>query len=486
MGQTVSRRRLLQGSVAGAVVLGFDLRTRSWVTEASASPGLARVPALAGELLTDEATKATFGDDFGHIVQRTPFAVLKPGSVQDIVKMVKFARSHGLKVAMRGHGHSCLGQAQAEGGIIVDSEVLNTIHRIDGDSAEVDPGVSWAQLLEATVQRGLTPPVLTDFQELTVGGTLSVGGLGGTTHRYGLQIDNVLRLHVVTGTGERVVCSPRVRPDLFNAVLAGLGQCGIIVRATVKLIPAPTHAQVYSLYYDDLHAYVRDQETLLAQRRFEYLQGQVVPNASGDGWRYMIEAGSYFSPPSASDTRSLLSGLSDDVASRQIAQHTYQVWQHRLDPLLAFLRQAGLWNLPHPWITVYVPSSRVRDYIAPFVANLTPADTGMGPVLLYPVNTAPMNRPLYPLPAEPVAWHLSILRTASDAASLQAMLASNRALYDQARAMGGSRYSIGAIPDFTPADWQAHFGSAWNAFANAKRRFDPDNILAPGQGIFAS
>ncbi|MGA9521275.1 MAG: oxidoreductase, partial [Myxococcaceae bacterium] len=97
----------------------------------------------------------------------------------------------------------------------------------------------------------------------------------------------------------------------------------------------------------------------------------------------------------------------------------------------------------------------------------------------------PMNRPLYPLPAESVAWHLSILRTASDAASLQAMLASNRALYDQARVMGGTRYSIGAIPDFTPADWQSHFGPAWNAFEDAKRRFDPDNILAPGQGIFS-
>ena len=485
MGQTVSRRRLLQGSVAGAVVLGFDLRTRSWVTEASASPGHAGIPSLVGQLLTDEATKAAFGDDFGHIVHRTPFAVLKPGSVQDIVKMVKFARRHGLKVAMRGHGHSCLGQAQAEGGIIVDSEVLNTIHRIDGDAAVVDPGVSWAQLLAATLAQGLTPPVLTDFQELTVGGTLSVGGLGGTTHRHGLQIDQVLQLQVVTGRGDKVVCSPRVRPDLFNAVLAGLGQCGIIVRATVKLVPAPTHAQAYSLYYDDLDAYVRDQETLLAQRRFEYLQGQVVPNASGSGWRYMVEAVSYFTPPAAPDATALLAGLSDDVASRQVALHTYQAWQHRLDAGLAFLRQVGLWDLPHPWLTVYVPSSRVRDYIAPFIANLTPADTGMGPVLLYPVNTAPMNRPLYPLPAESVAWHLSILRTASDAASLQAMLASNRALYDQARAMGGTRYSIGAIPDFTPADWQSHFGPAWNAFEDAKRRFDPDNILAPGQGIFS-
>lgn len=64
------------------------------------------------------------------------------------------------------------------------------------------------------------------------------------------------------------------------------------------------------------------------------------------------------------------------------------------------------------------------------------------------------------------------------------MLAQNRALYDQAVALGGKPYVIGAIPNFTHADWQQHFQPEWNFLVNAKKHFDPDNVLTPGQGIF--
>ena len=64
------------------------------------------------------------------------------------------------------------------------------------------------------------------------------------------------------------------------------------------------------------------------------------------------------------------------------------------------------------------------------------------------------------------------------------MLAGNRTLYDQAVAVGGTRYIIGAIPGFTQADWRAHFGPQWDNFRRAKQQFDPDNVLTPGQGMF--
>jgi hypothetical protein len=57
-------------------------------------------------------------------------------------------------------------------------------------------------------------------------------------------------------------------------------------------------------------------------------------------------------------------------------------------------------------------------------------------------------------------------------------------MYDRAVAVGGTRYSIGAIPDFTQADWRRHFGAVWDFLVAAKRRFDPDNVLTPGQGMF--
>ncbi len=68
---------------------------------------------------------------------------------------------------------------------------------------------------------------------------LSNTGVGGQTFRYGPQINNVPQLEVVTGKGEIVTCSAGKQPELFFAVLGGLGQFGIINKARIFLAPAP-------------------------------------------------------------------------------------------------------------------------------------------------------------------------------------------------------------------------------------------------------
>jgi FAD/FMN-containing dehydrogenase len=63
------------------------------------------------------------------------------------------------------------------------------------------------------------------------------------------------------------------------------------------------------------------------------------------------------------------------------------------------------------------------------------------------------------------------------------MLARNRRLFEKAREAGGTRYPIGAL-EFDRRDWIRQYGLLWPAFVERKRRFDPDNILSPGSGIF--
>lgn len=96
--------------------------------------------------------------------------------------------------------------------------------------------------------------VATGGADLSVGGALSVGGIGATTHRYGMQTDNVRELDVVTGDGEILTCSPEMNSDLFNSVRAGLGQFGIITSATLALVPAPDRARMYVPSYPDLES----------------------------------------------------------------------------------------------------------------------------------------------------------------------------------------------------------------------------------------
>ncbi|MBN9164295.1 MAG: hypothetical protein J0I07_25250, partial [Myxococcales bacterium] len=78
---------------------------------------------------------------------------------------------------------------------------------------------------------------------------------------------------------------------------------------------------------------------------------------------------------------------------------------------------------------------------------------------------------------------LRVLGGPNDPATLNAMVAHNRALYDQVVRVGGTRYSIGSIP-FSRHDWQQHFRPRWGLLVSSKRRFDPDNVLTPGQAIF--
>lgn len=185
----------------------------------------------------------------------------------------------------------------------------------------------------------------------------------------------------------------------------------------------------------------------------------------------------------------MLADLHDQRAEAQIVPRTYRDFAFRIDPIIAFIKSIGRWTTAHPWISLFIPASQTATFIGNLVATLTPDDLGalapgvIGPALLYPFTTSLTQQRLFRVPDEPSAFHLSLLRF-PDPAQASAMLAQNRALYDSVVAVGGKRYVIGAIPDFTPPDWEQHFGPAWDFLVEAKNRFDPDNVLTPGQGIF--
>jgi FAD/FMN-containing dehydrogenase len=494
-----NRRHFLKGLAAGStLVLGWNPLRGLWITEAqTADPDepFVSLPPLDGTVHTDPATLQDFSEDFGRLQFRQPMAVLRPGSIHDIVMIIRFARQHQLKVAMNGQAgpddqresHSQFGQAQVQAGIVIDVKPLSTIHAIDDNAgvADVDAGVRWSDLFDAAEAFGLAPAVMTDYLHLSIGGTLSVGGIGGHIQKHGIQADNVLELQVVTGAGDLVTCSPSQHRRLFMAVLAGCGQVALIVRAKIRLLPVKPNALVFSLFYDDLATYVEDQTLLVHDGRFDHQGGQLSWREDNTGWRYMIEVVKYFTPPDVPDAEALLAGLRDDRSSATIVPLSFREWQFRVDAFVAFLQDVGAWNTPHPWVSLWVPGSQTVAFMGDLVARLTPDDLGFGVALFYPINTHQVSARLFRLPSEPIVFLLSLLRfPPDDPAVLATMLADNRRIYDDVVDHGGTRYVIGAIPDFTCQDWQRHFQLVWEFFASSKRRYDPDNVLTPGWGIF--
>ncbi|WP_380282080.1 FAD-binding protein [Kitasatospora purpeofusca] len=494
------RRSVIVG--AAATVIGWNTVGRSWAVEAptEAAPGaapadaaLAALPRLEGTLVADAGTLARFGGDFGHLVTAAPRAVLRPGSVRDVATLVGFAHRHRIPVAMNGQSgtgsaaelesHSSYGQAAARGGVAIDARGLDRIVRISPGRAVVEAGVTWAQLTDAALAQGWMPPSLTDYLHLSVGGTLSVGGIGGGVQRHGFQVDTVESVDVVTGTGELVTASASANRELFEAVLGGGGQYGIIVRATLRLVRARERALVLNLFYDDLAAYLADQEKLMRERRFDLHVGDVSRNAAGTGWRYKVEGVVHYDGAAAPDRAKLVRGLRCVAADTTFADQTAREYAFRVDGFAGYLKGAGLWSQPKPWLSLFLPASTTETFMREATALLTPEDLGAGLLLFYPFRTSVFTRPMTVMPKEPVGFHFDLLSFPFPGADHAAALRRNRRLHDLAVRLGGKRYLIGAIPDVTPSEWRRHYGAQWGRAVAAKHRFDPAGILTPGQGI---
>jgi cytokinin dehydrogenase len=184
------RTVLLTGLAAASVAVGTAATEGTFAAPSRELP----LPPLDGELRFDKTSRIAAADDFGHIVHRTPKGVLLPGSDQDVAATIRWAGGLGRKIAPQGQSHSVYGRAQVRAGIVIDMTQLRTVHDVQHDRVVVDAGAKWSEVLAATLPQGFSPPVLTDYLELSVGGTLVVGGIGGTTSQYGMQSDNVLEL----------------------------------------------------------------------------------------------------------------------------------------------------------------------------------------------------------------------------------------------------------------------------------------------------
>jgi hypothetical protein len=394
-------------------------------------------------LSTDEVDLARVASDFGHHVHRRPLGVVRPRDAACVAATVRFARQAGIAVVARGAGHSVEGQAQTRDGIVVEMAALGGVGAVEPDRVDVDAGAPWSRVLAATLPRGLAPPVLTDHLELTVGGTLSAGGFGAASHRYGSQADNVYELDVVTPAGDVVTCSPDRAGGLFDAVRGTQGEHGIITRATVALAPVPRSVRRFRLDYADLGAFLADQARLAGTGRFDHLLGHV-RYADGVGWHYQLEAAVAGTPAERPDDRILLGDLAYEPGGAAAETMDIGAFYFRYAAATAALRAQGLWRHPHPRCTLLLPGRHAHALLAGALADLGPDDVGAGGgLLVYPIPTARLAAPNVSRAADPISVVCSLLRTAppGDAAALDRMRRHNEALRAVVARAGGADYA---------------------------------------------
>jgi FAD binding domain/Berberine and berberine like len=174
------------------------------------------------------------------MIDKYPALIVQCADVADVISAVQFARSQRLEVAVRGGGHSFAGNGTCDGGIVIDLAHMkrvqvNPVKR----TAWVQAGLTLGEFIRQTQAFGLATPVGTASETGLSGLTLG-GGTGWLMGKYGLTIDNLLSVEVVTADGRVLKASISEHPELFWAVRGGGGNFGIVTGFEFQLHPVST------------------------------------------------------------------------------------------------------------------------------------------------------------------------------------------------------------------------------------------------------
>ncbi|BAT76819.1 hypothetical protein VIGAN_01487700 [Vigna angularis var. angularis] len=479
------------------------------------------------KLIRDPVTLSLASTDFGHIVHDNPFAIFSPSSISDISLLINFSNSLAIPftIAPRGQAHSVNGQAMANDGVVVNMTELNGFRngagivvvsdgRTNAPYADVGGEQIWIDVLHATLEHGLTPLSWTDYLFLSVGGTLSNAGISGQSFRFGPQISNVHELDVVTGKGDLVTCSSEKNSELFYAVLGGLGQFGIITRARIALGPAPTRVKWLRLLYNDFSAFSADQEHLISLNgrndtiAADYVEGFLLLNQppldlssfpapdqpritsllTQYGIIYIIELVKYYDNSTQQhvdeDVKVLVEGLKFVPTFMFEKDASYEEFLNRVHTDELFLTSQGLWDVPHPWLNLFVPGSRISDFDeGVFKGIILKQNITAGVAIIYPMNRSKWNDKMSAVtPNEDVFYTVSLLHsTGFD--KVEEFQAQNQRILKFCED-AGIKIKQYLPQNKTRNEWIKQFGSKWKTFQVRKNQFDPNRILSPGQRIF--
>lgn len=166
-----------------------------------------------------------------------PALVVQPSDAADVQKAVSFAREHNLLLAVKCGGHSHSGQSSCDRGMQIDLKDLRGV-TVDaaGRRASVKGGTLLGQVDREAMAQGMVTPLGT-VSHTGVGGLTLGGGFGRIARRYGMAIDNLNSMDVVTADGQLRHASSRENPDLFWGLRGGSGNFGVVTNFEFKLHP---------------------------------------------------------------------------------------------------------------------------------------------------------------------------------------------------------------------------------------------------------
>ncbi|MFF8732823.1 FAD-binding protein [Streptomyces sp. NPDC015171] len=217
------------------------------------SKARAALAALRGDLTGDVFAPGDPGYDearavFNGMIDRRPAVIARCAVAADVVRAVRFGRELDLPIAVRGGGHGVAGTALGDGALVVD---LRPMHRVTvdpaGEAVRIEGGATMRHLDRATQPYALAT---TGARSSTtgVGGFVLGGGTGWLDRAFGLAVDNLLGVELVTADAEQVHANADENPELFWALHGGGGNFGIATALTLELHELPEFSVALLLY----------------------------------------------------------------------------------------------------------------------------------------------------------------------------------------------------------------------------------------------
>jgi len=456
--------RALAAVAAAARKAGVEVRA-----DPATYPGL-RDP-RAGDLVARYDFRESPCVDYARTHEAIPRLWLRPGDRAGLAACLRALAAAEVPFKARGGGHSSGGQVLIEAGAVIDLGGLGRILADDprGETITVEGGCTWLSLFEYLHRLGRRPRVLTDNLRTTVAGTLSVGGFGDASHRFGLQADDVTALEIMTLDGETHEVGPG--QALFDYSLCGRGQLGVVVGATLRTRRIPARLRARIVTFATIDGYCAAAQEAARRGYFDFFRARLEWVGSAAVRAVVGVLGPQDRP--AMETWSYPGFAPDEVSTAE----DLDLFEHlRIDPG-AELEHAG------PALEVVFPAAEAATAITRFAnavrASGLDGQLGHGASLLLLPNRGRL--PLSPLPPERFAVMLALRPRLSESAA-RGWLPAMRTLGHQALEGGARLYLMSVEPgSLAPADFlDRQFGPQdHRTLVNLKNVWDPKRLLNP-------
>jgi len=316
--------------------------------------------------------------------------VLRPRTRQEVAEAVAGAGARG--VVARGLGRSYGDPAQNGGGRVLDLTSMDRILDVDLENgrAVVEPGVSLQQLMQAMLPFGYFVPVTPGTRYVTVGGAIACDIHGKSHHADGSFAQHVVSMDLLLADGSVRTLTPEAEPELFWATAGGMGLTGVVLQATLQMMPVETsRILVQTRRVANLDEAMEQMTATDADYRFSVasLDNLATGPALGRGW---VESGNFATrdqlPPKLRATPLAfnpkpLATMPNVFPSGLLNKRTVRIMNEanfRRAPKAAHAHLATIGGFFHPldaihdWNRVYGAAGFLQyQFVVPFAATAT-------------------------------------------------------------------------------------------------------------------